>query len=309
MKKVFKRVLIVLPVLLLALVAFVILSSYFEHRNLVAEEKELHPAPGEIVEVDDGEIHVYTEGEGPNTFVLMSGFGTSSPYYDFKALFEELSDDNQIVIIERPGYGWSEISSANRDLDTVLAESRQALELAGIAGPYTLVPHSLAGMEAIYWAQNYPGEVDNIIGLDPLIPEFYEQDEDRDSPLSPLITFLARSGLMRQQEGICEDNFPAIQKGHLDNDEIEVACTLFMRRLMTQNMWNEYRSLDDNSQLVLSGQQPDVPFYAFISGQNEEGWQNILTDYSDESFVLDADHYVHLDETEFIAEKIIELVD
>ncbi|MDF1616552.1 alpha/beta fold hydrolase [Petrocella sp. FN5] len=256
--------------------------------------------------MNDHPIHVYSEGEGPNTFVFMSGLGTSSPYYDFKVLYEKFLDNHQIVIIERPGYGWSDITSNDRDLRTVLEESRQALKLAGIEGPYNLVPHSLAGIEAIYWAQEYPEEVSNIFGLDPLVPGYYEQQEEMDNPLSPFITFLARSGLMRQQPGVCEDNFFAIKKGHLNENETEIACTLFMRRVMTKNMWEEYRSLEENSQLVLNNDRPNVPIYTFISSENDEDWQKILSDYSDESFLLDAHHYVHLDETDFIAKKILE---
>lgn len=306
--KIFKRLLIVVPAILVLVIGFVVLSSYFEHRDLIAEEKELYPAPGQLVDVDDGQLHIYAEGEGDNTLVFMSGLGTSSPFYDFKPLFDELTEDNRIVVIERAGYGWSEITSTDRDLDTVLAESRQALAEIGESGPYTLIPHSLAGMEAIYWAQSYPGEVERIVGLDPLIPEYYEQDEDRDNPLSPLVTFLARSGLMRQQEGVCE-NMPVIEKGYLNDEEMEAACAIFMRRLMTKNMWEEYRSLDDNSQLVLNGPGLEVPFYAFISGQGEELWIDTLEDYADMSFTLDAGHYIHLDETELIGEKITEIIE
>lgn len=305
MKKIVKRVLIIIPVLIVAFIAFIIGSSYLEHRSLVEEEKEMYPAPGQLVEVNDHQIHVYSEGEGPNTFVFMSGLGTSSPYYDFKVLFEKISEDHQIVVIERPGYGWSDVTSTDRDLETVLEESRQALKLAGIEGPYNLVPHSLAGLEAIYWAQKYPEEVDNIFGLDALVPGYHEQQEEMDNPLSPIITFLARSGLMRQQPGVCEDNFFAIKKGHLDAQETEIACTLFMRRVMTKNMWEEYRSLEENSQLVLNNGRPNVPIYTFISSENDDNWQRILSDYSDESYILDAHHYVHLDETDFIAEKIL----
>ncbi|HKL42519.1 MAG TPA: alpha/beta hydrolase [Clostridia bacterium] len=308
MKKIVKRVLIIIPVLIIAFIAFIIGSSYLEHRALVEQEKEMYPAPGALVEVNDHQIHVYSEGDGPNTFVFLSGLGTSSPYYDFKVLFEKLSDDHKIVVIERPGYGWSDITSADRDLDTVLEESRQALELAGIEGPYNLVPHSLAGLEAIYWAQEYPEEVNNIFGLDPLVPGYYEQQEEMNNPLSPVITFLSRSGLMRQQPGVCEENFLAIKKGHLDEQETEVACSLFMRRVMTKNMWEEYRSLEENSQLVLNNERPKVPIYTFISSENEKDWQTILSDYSDESFILDAHHYVHLDETDFIADKILQLI-
>jgi hypothetical protein len=110
---------------------------------------------------------------------------------------------------------------------------------------------------------------------------------------------------MRQQPGVCEDNFLAIKKGHLNEKETEIACTLFMRRVMTKNMWEEYRSLEENSQLVLNNGRPKVPVYTFISSENGDNWQSIFSDYSDESFTLDAHHYVHLDETDFIAEKIL----
>ena len=73
----------------------------------------------------------------------MSGFGTSSPFYDFKVLFDKLVNDYRIAVVERAGYGWSNISSNSGDLDTVLAETRRALKLAGEKPPYVLFPHSM----------------------------------------------------------------------------------------------------------------------------------------------------------------------
>jgi len=35
----------------------------------------------------------------------------------------------------------------------MLEETRRALELSGEKGPYVLLPHSMSGLEAIYWAQ------------------------------------------------------------------------------------------------------------------------------------------------------------
>lgn len=308
MKKIFKRLLVIVPVLLILMVGFVILSSYFEHRDLIAEEKELYPAPGRLVDVEGGQIHIYTEGEGEDTLVFLSGLGTSSPFYDFKPLYEKLSGENQIVVIERAGYGWSDITSSGRSLEVLLSESRKALAAIGEEGPYTLIPHSLAGLESIYWAQQYPEEVKMIVGLDPLVPDYYEQDVERENPLSPLVTFLARTGMMRQQENVCKNNLPVMQKGYLKGDEIEAARALFMRRVMTQNMWDEYRSLEENNQLVLDGPKPAVPFYTFISGKKEDIWIDTLENYADMSFILNADHYIHLNEPEFIAEKIAELI-
>ena len=47
----------------------------------------------------------------------------------------------------------------------MLNEVRQGLSLAGESGPYILFPHSMSGLEAVYWAQQYPDEVTAIIGL------------------------------------------------------------------------------------------------------------------------------------------------
>ena len=78
--KIFKRLLIIVPAILILVIGFVILSSYFEHRDLIAQEKELYSAPGELVDVDGGQIHIYAEGEGDDTLVFMAGLGTSSPF-------------------------------------------------------------------------------------------------------------------------------------------------------------------------------------------------------------------------------------
>ena len=52
----------------------------------------------------------------------------------------------------------SQMVDEQRDIDTMLSETRMALEKAGIEGPYVLCPHSMSGLEALYWAQKYPEE-------------------------------------------------------------------------------------------------------------------------------------------------------
>ncbi|MFW6281180.1 MAG: alpha/beta hydrolase [Halanaerobium sp.] len=312
MKKIIKRILIIAPLILIALVSFIVLSSYFEHKNLIAEEKEKYPAPGKLVEVNETKIHVYGEGQGDQTLVFMSGLGTSSPYYDFKVLFEKLSDDYRIVVVERAGYGWSEISSADRDLETVLHETRTALKLAGEKAPYVLFPHSLAGLEAIYWANRYPDEIKTVIGLDPLVPGYIEQTEEKPS-LSPLITVLTRTGLVRNQPDVFNNNFEAVKKGLLTAKEAEIARTIFYRRVQTKNMWEEVDMVESNSQLVSEQKRSGIPFYAFISSENEkELWQNSINSYAKktngQTFILNGSHYIHLDKPELIAEKTKEII-
>ncbi len=312
MRKIFKRILIIAPLILIALVSFVVLSSYFEHRELIAEEKEKYPAPGQMVEVNGTKLHVYAEGEGEQTLVFMSGLGTVSPYYDFKVLFEKLAADYRIAVIERAGYGWSEISSDDRDLKTVLDETRTALKLAGEKAPFVLFPHSLAGLEAIYWANLYPEEVTAVIGLDPLVPGFIEKSEEGPF-LSPVITLLTRTGLVRKQPEVFDKNFEAFKKGLLTEKEAEIARTIFYRRVQTKNMWEEVDMVESNSQLAAEQDKSAVPFYAFISRQNEEeSWQKSINSYAKttngQSYILEGSHYIHLDHPKLIAEKSKEII-
>ena len=89
-RRILKVVIIGIPVVLLASAAFVLATSWFDHRRLVEEETAAYPAPGSLVAVDDARLHVYAEGDGDPTLVFLSGLGTSSPYYEFKELFERM---------------------------------------------------------------------------------------------------------------------------------------------------------------------------------------------------------------------------
>ncbi len=314
MKKTLKRIIIITPISIILLASAVIISSYFEHQELVRQEKEKYPPPGDVVEVSEGaNLHVKALGEGDATLVFLAGLGTSSPVYDFKVLYSKLSDDYRTVVVERAGYGWSDISSCSRDTSTVLEQTRQALKLAGENPPYILLPHSLAGLESLYWANTYPKEVKAIIGLDPLTPEYYQQEGEKPS-LPTAINFLMRTGLVRRQPEVFNENFMAMKKGRLTAEDAEVARTIFYRRVLTENMYNEADYIPANVQTALEQGVPNVPFYAFISNENEkESWSESIINLSEETggdyFILDAGHYVHLEKPEVVVEKSREVIE
>lgn len=140
----------------------------------LSKEDSVFQTKGIQVDVNDHSMNVYVEGTGDKTLVFMSGGGTSSPVLDFKSLYSLLSDTYRIAVVEKAGYGFSEVTeNTSRDIDRVLSETREALRLAGVNGPYTLCPHSMSGIEAIYWAQQYPEEVTAIIGLDMSVPQSF----------------------------------------------------------------------------------------------------------------------------------------
>ena len=75
------------------------------HRISLQIERRKFPPIGKLVEVNGHQMHVYSEGEGGETLVFLSGSGTAAPALDFKALYSRLSSRYRIAVVERAGYG------------------------------------------------------------------------------------------------------------------------------------------------------------------------------------------------------------
>ena len=113
-----------------ALLAILLFLSYINHRIHLNKERELREPLGQLVEVNGNRMSVYVEGAGSKTLVFMSGGGTCSPILDFKSLYSLLSDEYRIAVVEKFGYGFSDVVDETRDIDTILSETRAALEKA-----------------------------------------------------------------------------------------------------------------------------------------------------------------------------------
>ena len=175
MEKILKRTGKIILILLCIVLIFLSTSTIYHHISLSYEKNSII-SNGTLVEVEGHKIHIYAEGDKGSkpTLVFMSGSGTVAPVYDFKSLYSILSHEYRIAVVEKAGYGYSQIIEVERDIDTMLGEVRQGLSIAGEEGPYVLFPHSMSGLEAIAWAQQYPDEVKAIVGLDMAVPESYD---------------------------------------------------------------------------------------------------------------------------------------
>lgn len=300
MKVLLKRCVKAFVIIIMILILFLVIS-FIRHKICLSKEKELMTPLGELVEVDGHDMSIYVEGEGNHTLVFMSGSGTCSPILDFKSLYSLLSDDYRIVVVEKFGYGFSDIVDSDRDIDTVLRQTRTALDKAGINGPYVLCPHSMSGIEALYWAQQYPEEVEAIIGLDMAVPEYY--DEMKISiPVMKLGHYAAALGITRWLPGISESD--AIKYGALTDTEKEIYRAVFYNRTATVTMINETKEIKESASVVKANGVPQVPMLLFISdgsggtGFDEKTWRSIPEEYISKSdnavyIELDCPHYVH----------------
>ncbi len=285
--------------------------SWIHHRFRLGGEAEYRKPLGSLITVNGYQTSLYTTGKGETTLVFLAGGGTPSPILDFKSLYTLLQDDYRIAVVERPGYGFSEIVDAPRDLDTVLKETRAALGEAGIAPPYVLCPHSMAGIEALYWAQEYPEEVAAIVGLDMALPEAYASLNFSAVGLR-LAGLAARTGLTRLVPGLADG--PAVRHGTLSEREQEIYRALFYDKTLNRTMLNEMLAVRENAARVAAGASPEVPMLLFVSdgedtGFSQEDWREMQRSFvaahpDRELITLDCGHYVHDFAYETIADAI-----
>ena len=231
---------------LLGAVLLLLLSSFTYHRlSLQREKASLNPM-GQMVSVNGHDMSVFVKGEGPQTLVFLSGAGTASPILDFKDLYDGLSKQYRIVVVERAGYGYSEDTSKSRDVSEVLSETRQALAKAHVSGPYIILSHSMASLETLLWQEKYPSEVKAIIGLDWALPESYSHLK-----MHPQILRMARWG---SQLGLLR-YLPSrlyVPNANLSSSDRRLYQRIAYRQILSQAMINESLSVKENAKKVTS---------------------------------------------------------
>ena len=133
MNKILKVSMIVIGIIILLFLLLMIIS-FVNHKIKLKKEDNLFKTNGKLVEVNNHNINVYISGNSDShtMLVFMSGAGTCSPTLDFKTLYSLFENNYQIAVVEKAGYGFSEISDIDRDIDTILFETREALNKAGI---------------------------------------------------------------------------------------------------------------------------------------------------------------------------------
>jgi pimeloyl-ACP methyl ester carboxylesterase len=300
-------------IIILILVALCLIVFFINHKYQLRKEAKAYLPPGRLVEVNNKLMHVYAEGTGDRTLVFMAGHGTSSPTLDFKPLWVKMIDEYRIVVIEKSGYGWSETSDSHRDIDTMLEETRKALDLSGENGPYILFPHSMSGLEAIYWAQKYPDEVIAIIGLDPTTPGSVEIMPEPNNVQLYFMYFISRIGLSRFiPESEVVEFLPLLKSNDLSEEDKNQYLAVFYKSTFTKDMLREVINLKNNAEVVAENEVPfDTPMYFFISDVQEAsaiGWKETLSAFLSEIAVgeylqLNTGHYVHHDKADIIAEE------
>ncbi len=265
----------------------------------------------EFVLIDEHKMHVFRKGdENKPKLVFMSGSGTVAPMYDFKILYEKLISDFRVIVVEKFGYGYSDLYDGPCDIDSVVSFQRRALEKIGEKGPFILLPHSMSGLEAIRWKQKYPDEVRAIIGLDMATPKTYMEwgveEFDKRINLMKRIRKINDLGLLFW--------YPLNKRG-LNKDEIKEQKLLWKRNAMNNCYVKAAEAVLDNANSVASLGKIEGPTLMFVSDgkQVSPNWINNECEFAEqvnaEIVYLNCGHYIHYYESEKISRMIKEFSD
>jgi pimeloyl-ACP methyl ester carboxylesterase len=127
-----------------------------------------HPPLGRFVDVDGGRLHLVELG-ATNAPPVVLLHGSSTNLGDMRlALGDRLAANYHVILIDRPGHGWSDRPDGQADASPAMQAKliHQALDRIGVVRPI-LVAHSWSGALAAVYALDYPRSVAGLVLLAP----------------------------------------------------------------------------------------------------------------------------------------------
>lgn len=270
---------------------------------------------GKLIDINGHTMHLYTSGSSDIPFVFASNIGSPSPYVEMYPLASKLPEETTMAIYDKPGYGWSDVTKASRDIDTITTEIHDLLHNADYPSPFIWVAHSMGSLEALRYAQLYPDEVAGIILIDGASPEFCSKFNNIMVVESFLMNALRNSGTLRLLK-----NTEPIQKLLSPNDALPQNLKNMNEGITLEKTWNrniieEKLKLQSNAKVILeSGSIGTIPLRIITSNTNPYGtWQETqanmhsLSSNSSQTFIEGSVNFIEEKDTDAILSVIEEL--
>lgn len=258
---------------------------------------------GEKVEVHGKNINLYITGEGSETIVLLPGYGTIAPKISFDPIISKLKDDYRIVLVEPFGYGLSDETDRERNIENMVEEIHMALQAKGI-DDFIFMGHSIAGIYMLAYINTYPSEAKAYIGIDTSVPK---------QPMPGMDTTMLRvmdtMGIL--QLGMSKPfGYPDVP-AFVEGDDIPQYVYFTRTTSLNATLLNELENLPSIFDEAKQYKMPeDMPVYLFVQEHNDSipTWQVLHEEQKNsvkngKMMLIDGDHFLHFEHSEIIVKE------
>jgi pimeloyl-ACP methyl ester carboxylesterase len=125
--------------------------------------------------IDGRHIYGFLSGEGEPTVILDAGLGGTSE--DWVNIQPAVASFTQVFSYDRAGMGKSEKAPIPRTCKDIVHDLKNLLSAANLHPPYILVAHSWSGINARWYANQYPDEFVGMVLIDAVHEDKYEHFE------------------------------------------------------------------------------------------------------------------------------------
>jgi pimeloyl-ACP methyl ester carboxylesterase len=132
---------------------------------LVAQQIDIGPAPGRLVDIGGRRLHLNCTGSGSPTVILEAG--ASSFAIDWALVQPAIARTQRVCSYDRAGSGWSD---PRPDVETparIVADLNKALTTAGERPPFVMVGASAGGLYVRLYQLDHPNDVIGLVFVDP----------------------------------------------------------------------------------------------------------------------------------------------
>jgi len=309
-----KKIVRILGIILAVNVVCMLIGTILHATYFKSKREEIEPY-GQMVEVYDGQMHVYKMGSGEETIILLPGLGVALPSADFGPLMRRLSEKYTVVCVEYFGVGFSSQTQRARTCENYMEEIRTALNSAEIKAPYILMPHSISSVYSEYYASKYPDEVKAILSLDGTSTAYIGEDMPELKSLLGVAKFQQAIGLTSVAAPIAANKDNLLSIGYTEkeiSDLIYYAGFSINDNIIDQMAYTaEY--VKDTNKLTYP---ENVPYFKIISRQSYET-KNSQIEITPQEYqmqhlarigaqakyeILDGTHFIYLNNVERIYE-------
>lgn len=169
-------------------------------------------APGDLVKIPGGEMHVVRMGSGSPAVVLESGIAASS--LNWCMLQPDLARFTTAYSYDRAGFGWSTTDDSSCSLEKITRDLHALLQALNVPRPYILVGHSFGGYIVRAYAHRFSGELAGLVLVDPLTPEEWVQPSPAKLKVLHRGVWFARIGGVLATFGLIRGPVWMLQRGH-----------------------------------------------------------------------------------------------